>query len=101
MTAHQTLMFGDALDDAFLAWCHGDDANTVISRFTTIAREQMNRGRRGSAKGIIEQLRYSDDPISFNNKLTSRLVRYVVSANPELAGFFKMRELTAHKKRRP
>lgn len=93
-------LVGDRLDDQFIRWM-GDNTETV-ARFVQLAKEYRNRGLSVSAKFLIEKLRYDADPPlrDFNNNLTSRLARFVESMDPGLRGYFRTRELSAHRRRR-
>lgn len=88
---------GDTLDDQFRDWLASDESGATISRFVQLAREQANRGRKVSAKAIIEYLRvWGDPPLkNFDNSLTSRLARYVMAGDYGLKDYFQTRTLVA------
>lgn len=74
----------------------------VYAEFKRRALALHRRGwRHFGAKAIIEAMRYEsaisaatpDEPFKLNNSHTSRLVRLAIADEPELVGFFELREL--------
>jgi hypothetical protein len=102
MRAVQYSLFSDTLDQQF-------DALLTTSRGQLLLRETVARARalraagytRYGIKAILEAVRYDravqlgpvTDDFAINNNFSSRLARHIMSACPDLAGFFEVRRL--------
>lgn len=81
---------------------HQNNPN-IYKLIMQFVQEARRRGfRHYSIKGIFERVRWhmnietnSQEEFKLNNNYTSRYVRMIEQNHPELAGFFRTRELTA------
>lgn len=71
----------------------------VYEMFVRFARQLRARRARGSAAMIFERMRWetaitTNDPhFKLNDQYTSRYARLAMAQEPDLAGFFEIREL--------
>jgi hypothetical protein len=71
----------------------------VYEMFVRFARQLRARRARGSAAMIFERMRWetaittSDPHFKLNDQYTSRYARLAMAQEPDLAGFFEVREL--------
>ena len=100
MTNQMTMFVAEkTLEDRFNEWMNTYHGIKVFSLFVAHALEFQSRGRRMGAKAIVEHLRYYHSiehagwEFKINNSYTSYMVREAVYRYPELAGYFKMKEL--------
>jgi hypothetical protein len=76
----------------------------ILHLFIKFALELKRSGRkRAGAKAIVERIRWeimlTNKPGSdykINNNYTSRLARWAMDTEPELKGFFQLRDLKSH-----
>jgi len=70
----------------------------VFTLFLRFANEARSRGRKTSAKAIIERLRWelvveTDEDFRINDHYTSRYSRLAIETDPTFADFFETRTL--------
>ena len=82
----------------FWRWMQNNKA--IYLEFVKFAREMKASGRkRYSAKTIVERIRWDTDlrqagdkTLKINNNVTSGLSRLAMQENPDLRGFFQVRD---------
>jgi len=92
---------GQTLDERFQKF--HEQNGWVYTALVRLARETLAAGRtRCGIKMLFEVLRWqwelatiSDDEFRLNNNHTSRYARLIMSREPDLEGFFEIRELKA------
>lgn len=100
VTQPSLLMAASRAEERFQAFLRANPH--VYAEFKRRALALHRRGyRHFGAKAIAESIRYEsaisaasvDEPFKLNNSHISRLVRLLISEEPELRGFFELREL--------
>lgn len=93
------------LDDRFAAWISANPEVYTAAR--EIALDLVERGhKRAGIKAIAERMRWlhmvqtQGGEYLIDNSMLSRLARLLMERNPQLAGFFEIREL-ANDRRNP
>lgn len=91
-----------SLEDAFLAWRATPDGAAVYAMVRRLALVMRRRGYAHYGIGALwETARYRldlgrpGDPYRLNNNWRSRMARELMRREPDLAGFFELRELKA------
>lgn len=92
-------LFGDSIQERFERF--HDENPQVYATLVKLARGYAARGERRGIKHLWEVARYmrwletDGDPFKLNNDFTSRYARKIMAREPDLAGFFDLRELGA------
>jgi hypothetical protein len=99
---HENLSFRfkDTIQDRF--WKYHREYPQVYRELVKYALEAKRAGRRVGIRMIWERMRWyfyvekpEDDEFKLNDHFTSRYARLIEEQEPELKGFFELRELRA------